>query len=321
MNKDYLQPLKLSYDESFLKRKIAVIYGGWSHERDVSLVSGKACFDAIKTMGANVVLIDPDKDISKFLQQLSDNNIELIFNALHGKYGEDGYMQSLFDMVKIPYTHSGMRASAIAMHKPTSLKIFAGNDIDIPDGKVISAQDVKKISHDNIPLDYPFVIKPVAEGSSFGAYIIPNAQSLPDLKDWCYGDALCETFIAGKELTTAVIADQALGVTELRPTTEFYDYNAKYQDGLTKHILPAPISDDIYQKAQEIAIKAHQLIGCRGATRCDYRYDERNNRLFLLEINTQPGMTPLSLLPEQARFRDIDFQTLIAWILSQARYD
>lgn len=317
----YISPLKLSFDKAFLKRKIAVICGGWSHERDVSLVSGKACFDAIKSMGADVVMIDPDRDISLFLQQLKHYDIEIIFNALHGKYGEDGYMQSLFDMLKIPYTHSGARASVLAMHKPTALQIFAAHHIDIPKGIVVAHDEVKKITAKNIPLSYPFVIKPVAEGSSFGAYIVPDEASLPDLQHWCYGDALCEEFIAGKELTCAVLDQQALGVTELKPTTEFYDYDAKYQDGLTAHILPANIAHDIAHQIMEISVKAHNLLGCRGATRCDYRYDEANQRLCLLEINTQPGMTPLSLLPEQACFRDISFEELIAWILSQARHD
>lgn len=319
MNDIYSKPIILDINNNFSYHNIGVIYGGWSAERDISLISGQACFDAIKKIHNHVILIDPNPHPDVFCQQLRDNHITLVFNALHGSYGEDGYIQSLCDLMKISYTHSGMRASAIAMHKPTSLELFAYHHIDTPKGYVI--KNLSQYHENDLPIQRPMVVKPVSQGSSLGTYIILEDDIFPDFKDWNFGDALCEEYIAGRELTVAVLGNIPLGVTELNPNTSFYDYHAKYNNGITEHIFPANIDDDIYEEAMQISLNAHQIIGCRGATRCDFRYDEKNHRLCLLEINTQPGMTPLSLVPEQAIKRGISFETLITWMLSQATHD
>lgn len=298
-------------------KRIAVLMGGWSSERPVSLVSGRECAKAIRDLGAEAIEIDVNRDIAS---QLKACNPDLAFNALHGQWGEDGRIQSVLEILEIPYTHSGVLASALAMDKTKAKMVFAAAGLDVAKGKLMSRFDAA-IDH---PMSAPYVVKPNADGSSFGVFIVREGENRPPQKlldsDWSCGDeVLVEEFIAGRELTVAVMGDKALGVTEIKTGHEFYDYEAKYAAGGSTHVLnPPDLPVEIAQRAMKEAVVAHNIIGCRGVTRTDFRFDPKTNRLVVLEINTQPGMTPTSLAPEQAANNGISFKDFVNWMLEDA---
>jgi D-alanine-D-alanine ligase len=303
-----------------MSKRVAVLLGGWSAERDVSLSSGTECAAALRESGYDVEEIDVTRDIEALLKRLEPRP-DAVFNALHGRFGEDGHIQAMLNILEIPYTHSGLLASATAMDKARSKEIFKSAGIQCPEGQVLHLGDLRG----GIVIDPPYVIKPNNEGSSVGVHIILPGDNYLPVDDWQYGSsALVEPYIPGRELTVAVMGDRALGVTELRPNDGFYDYEAKYTDGKTVHLCPAPIPDSIAQLCMENAVTAHRALGCRGVSRADFRYDDtmRNpGDLYLLEINTQPGMTPLSLVPEQAQHVGMSFPELVSWMVENAACD
>ena len=303
-----------------MKKHVAVLKGGWSSERDVSLTSGTECANALRKAGYAVTEIDLRRDLGGLLAALEPAP-EVVFNALHGRYGEDGHIQAILNILGIPYTHSGMLASAIAMDKARSKEVFKAAGITCPDGHLVRVEELP----DGVLFDPPYVIKPNNEGSSVGVRIVMPGDNQPAAQAWPYGDtALVEPYIPGRELTVAVLGDRALGVTELRPHRGFYDYEAKYTEGKTVHLCPAPVPDSVAQQAMESAVIAHKALGCRGATRADFRYDDTQRSpgdLFLLEVNTQPGMTPLSLVPEQAAHIGMSFEDLVSWLVENASCD
>jgi D-alanine-D-alanine ligase len=303
-------------------RRVAVLMGGWSAERDVSLVSGKACAKALQEAGYRVREIVVERDLKKLLAALTPRP-EAVFNALHGRWGEDGCIQGVLDILEIPYTHSGLLASALAMNKPMAKRLFEAAGIPVADGKVVPRDAV--LAGD--PMPRPYVVKPTDEGSSVGVRIVmAGDNALPFERDaWPFGDeVLVERYIPGRELTVSVMGDRALAVTELRPLQGFYDYTAKYTPGKTTHLVPAPVPEAITRACLDYALKAHRALGCRGVSRADFRYDDtRGGRgeLYLLEINTQPGMTPLSLVPEQAAHVGLSFAALVSWMVENAACD
>ncbi|MCK9992517.1 MAG: D-alanine-D-alanine ligase [Alphaproteobacteria bacterium] len=300
-------------------RHVAVLKGGWSVERDVSLVSGEKCAEALRGLGYRVSEVDVDDSIANVLVTLKP---DVVFNALHGRWGEDGCMQGLLELLRIPYTHSGVRASATAMDKPTAKRLFHDAGIACPEGRVMDRHALG----DTHPMPPPYVVKPITEGSSAGVFIIRQGDNAPPAqiaaKDWAFGDAvLVERYIPGQELTVAVMGDRPLAVTAIVPNTKFYDYEAKYADGGSRHIIPAEVDAQVYQHAMNVALAAHQALGCRGVSRADFRYDDSvagRDGLYLLEINTQPGMTPTSLVPEQAAYLGISFGELCRWLVEDA---
>jgi D-alanine-D-alanine ligase len=291
--------------------------GGWSAERPVSLVSGKACADAARALGADVVEIDVDRSIAQVLKSVAP---DVALNALHGPWGEDGRIQSVLEIASIPYTHSGVLASALAMDKQMAKAVFASAGLDVPAGKIMDRHEAAQIH----PLEPPYVVKPNADGSSFGVFIVRTGENRPPQmlldNQWRSSDTvLVEEFIPGRELTVAVMGERALAVTEIRTGHEFYDYDAKYAaGGSIHHVNPSDLPPVIQAKAMEQAVQAHQLLGCRGVTRTDFRYDPATNRLVVLELNTQPGMTATSLAPEQAAHEGIGFNDLVKWMLEDA---
>jgi D-alanine-D-alanine ligase len=305
-----------------MKRRVAVLMGGWSSEREVSLVSGRACADALASVGYDVKRIDVTRDLDALVAALKPPP-DVVFNALHGTGGEDGTIQGVLECLRIPYTHSGVLASAVAMHKPTANAVFAAAGLPVPGGKVLSRDEL--VAGD--PLPRPFVVKPPSEGSSVGVRIVrANDNSwAEEARAWAYPDALVEPFIPGRELTVAVMGDRALGVLEIRPNNAtMYDYTAKYAPGGSTHIVPAPIHQRAYDEALDISLHAHRALGCRGVSRADLRYDDTEGepgRLVLLEVNTQPGMTPTSLVPDIAKHAGIDFASLVRWMVENAACD
>jgi D-alanine-D-alanine ligase len=300
--------------------RVAVLHGGMSNEREVSLSSGIQVAAALRETGYDVVLIDVSGDLQALLTALTPKP-DAVFNALHGRFGEDGAIQGVLDFLGIPYTHSGVRASAIAMNKEASKAIFAAHGLPVANGAVIPVEDL--LLTDPMPL--PYVIKPVSEGSSVGVSIIRQGDNrrAAVAQGWRFGRmALVEEFIPGRELTVSVMDDRALAVTDIiADAGTFYDYESKYADGGSHHIVPAQVHPDSYAAALDIAQRAHKALGCRGATRCDFRYDDTKGepgRLVLLELNTQPGLTPTSLLPEQAAYLGIGFPRLCAWMVEHA---
>ncbi|MCG8557275.1 MAG: D-alanine--D-alanine ligase, partial [Proteobacteria bacterium] len=289
-------------------KTVAVLMGGVSAEREVSLVTGKACAEGLREAGYQVTEIDVGRDVAALVDALTPAP-DAVFNALHGRWGEDGCVQGILELLRIPYTHSGLLASALAMDKPVAKQLFEAAGLACPEGVVVEVEDLAK--GDALPR--PYVVKPANEGSSVGVRIIKNGTNLPpvDLDQWPPGTKLMvERFIAGRELTVAVMGDRPLAVTEIRPREGFYDYEAKYTDGRADHVIPAQIPAEIYDRALEMAVTAHKALGCRGVSRADFRYDDTEKAegdLYLLEINTQPGMTPLSLVPEQAAYLNIPF--------------
>ncbi len=299
---------------------VAVLMGGWSAEREVSLASGSGVADALETLGHRVTRIDMGRDVA---QRLAEAKPDVVFNALHGTPGEDGSVQGMLDLMGLRYTHSGQVASVIAIDKQLTKMLLVPHGIPMPGGRIVRTEEL----FERDPLPRPYVLKPVNEGSSVGVAIVTDEGNYgnPIGRDtrgpWSeFDELLAEPFIRGRELTTAVLGQTAMGVTELRPKSGFYDYDAKYTDGLTEHLYPAPIPDEIAQACERIALDAHRLLGCKGASRADFRWDDSRGvgGLFLLEVNTQPGMTPLSLVPEQARHRGMSYAELVQAIVDEA---
>ncbi|WP_265027022.1 D-alanine--D-alanine ligase [Wolbachia endosymbiont (group A) of Bombylius major] len=295
---------------------IAILSGGFSCEREISLMSGKAVKKALDSLSYNAIEIDVDSNIAEKLKKI---NPGLAFIALHGPYGEDGCIQGLLEILGIKYTHSGVMASAVAMNKAMSKHIFRSLSIDTPKGYVISREDVLK---NNIKIDYPYVLKPINEGSSIGVYIIFSHEDYLELKDnssTIMEKMIVEEYIPGIELHTAVLLDEAIGTIEIRPKNKFYDYEAKYTDGFAEHIFPAEIPNNIYKMTLEHALKVHQFLGCKTISRSDFRYNPKNNTLKMLEINTHPGFTELSLVPEIAKLaKGINFNELVKIIIEDS---
>ncbi|PIW28778.1 MAG: D-alanine--D-alanine ligase [Rhodobacterales bacterium CG15_BIG_FIL_POST_REV_8_21_14_020_59_13] len=300
-----------------MTKRIAVLLGGMSAERPVSLISGKACAEALRRKGWDVVEIDPTRELAK---QLSEAAPHVVFNALHGEWGEDGKVQGLLEHYGAPYTHSGVLASALAMDKQRAKAVLEAFGAKCPEGKLVDRYEAAK-EH---AMEPPYVAKPNAQGSSVGVFIVQEGTNRPPAEladpDWELGsEILIEKFIPGRELTVAVLGDRALAVTEIIPKTRFYDYEAKYAAGGSVHEIPARIPKAIEEEAKRLALIAHDAMGCRGLTRSDFRYDESASEpLWLLEINTQPGMTPTSLAPEQAAWSGIEFDDLVQWMAEDA---
>jgi D-alanine-D-alanine ligase len=302
-----------------MDKHVAVLMGGWSAERDVSLRSGKACADALVRLGYRVTRIDVGRDIASVLGTVKP---DVALNVLHGRPGEDGTLQGLLEIIGIPYSHSGVLASSLAMQKDMAKAVFVGAGVAVPEGLVADRLEAAK-EH---LLPPPYVIKPIAEGSSVGVFVVTAEHAHPPQEltrdDWAYGDrVIVEKYIAGKELTCAVVGEQALGVIEIVPTVRFYDYEAKYAPGGSRHLLPAPISPFVYQQVRELALGAHKALGCRGVSRADFRFDDRlegTEGLVCLEVNTQPGMTETSLVPELAGHAGISFDELVRWMVEDA---
>ena len=300
-----------------MKKKVVILAGGYSKEREISLQTGKEVFKSIKKK-YRAIIIDPKGDLVQKLKKIKPH---VVFNALHGRFGEDGYIQSILEKEKIKYTHSGVKSSSIAIDKDLSKKIFNKHKILTPYSIKMkySKLNKKKIQTDiKKKFKYPVVVKPINEGSSVGVYICNKQnifKSLDKLKN--YNEVLIEQYIPGKEIQVAIMGNRKLGAIELVPKRKFYDYKAKYnKNANTKHIMPANISKDNYEKAMNIALKAHKLLKCRGVTRSDFKFF--NNKFYLLELNTQPGMTALSLVPEIARYKNISFFKLLLWIINDA---
>jgi len=302
------------------KKHVAVLMGGWASERPVSIATGKPCAQALRNAGYKVSEIDMDRDIVEVLKSLKP---DVVFNALHGPFGEDGGIQGVLELLQIPYTHSGVLASALAMDKEKAKTIVRRVGVPVAEAMVMDRMEAAQ-KHAMKP---PYVIKPVNEGSSFGVVIVrdenDNALAQVSSKDWPYGERIMvERFIPGRELTCTVMGDVALGVTEIIPVdTKFYDFEAKYAAGGSKHECPAKIKPNIYQKIQTLSLKAHQAIGCRGVTRSDFRLDDGlmgTGELIWLELNTQPGMTPTSLVPELAAHAGHSFEDLVTWMVEDA---
>ncbi|WP_265038982.1 D-alanine--D-alanine ligase [Wolbachia endosymbiont (group A) of Yponomeuta plumbellus] len=295
---------------------IAILSGGFSCEREISLMSGKAIKKALDSLSYNAIEIDVDSNIAEKLRKI---NSGLAFIALHGPYGEDGCIQGLLEILGIKYTHSGVMASAVAMNKVMSKHIFRSLSIDTAKGYVISREDLLK---NNIKIDYPYVLKPINEGSSIGVYIIFSHEDYLELKDnssTIMEKMIVEEYIPGIELHTAVLLDEAIGTIEVRPKNKFYDYEAKYTDGFAEHIFPAEIPNNIYKMTLEHALKVHQFLGCKTISRSDFRYNPKNNTLKMLEINTHPGFTELSLVPEIAKLaKGINFNELVKIIIEDS---
>jgi D-alanine-D-alanine ligase len=302
-----------------MAQHVAVLMGGWSSERPVSLNSGAQCAAALETGGYRVTRVDVGRDVAEVLARLKPDTA---FNALHGPFGEDGCIQGILEVLAIPYTHSGVLASALAMNKPRAKDVMKAAGIPVAESVIVNRFDAAKV-HVMPP---PYVVKPPNEGSSFGVLIVredaphPPQQLYAD--DWPYGDTvMVEKFVAGRELTVAVRGDEALDIIDIVTDNRFYDYDAKYAPGGSKHILPAQISSIVYQNVRMLAVKAHKALGCRGISRADFRYDDRpggSGELICLEINTQPGMTATSLVPDMAAYAGISFPELVKWIVEDA---
>ena len=302
------------------KLHVAVLMGGWSAEREVSLSSGKGIADALEKNGHKVSRVDMDRNIALILDGIRP---DVVFNALHGVPGEDGSVQGMLDLMQIPYTHSGLATSVIAIDKELTKQQLVPAGIPMPKGKIVSSASLYEAD----PLPRPYVLKPVNEGSSVGVAIVTDDSNYgnPISRDaagpWQeFDELLAEPFIRGRELTTAVLGDKALCVTELKTAQGFYDYDAKYTEGLTEHVCPAEIPAEIEKLCMDYALRAHQILGCKGTSRTDFRWDDEQGAagLFVLETNTQPGMTPLSLVPEQARQMGISYEQLVEIIVREA---
>ncbi len=300
---------------------VVVLMGGWSSEREVSLTSGRGVAFALRERGwSRVSELDMERDVAARLAELKP---DVVFNALHGTPGEDGTVQGLLDLMQIPYTHSGLTTSAIAIDKELTKLVLVPHGVRMPAGKVVASESLFEAD----PMPRPYVVKPVNEGSSVGVAIITDDGNTgnPIGRDvegpWHQFDRLlAEPFVKGRELTVAVMGGEALAVTELKPVAGFYDYDAKYTDGLTEHVCPAEVPDNIATSMLDMAAKAHRLLGCKGASRSDFRWDDEAGEagIYLLEINTQPGMTALSLVPEQARERGIEYGELVERLIAEA---
>ena len=295
---------------------VAVLMGGRSSEREVSLVSGAACATALEASGAKVTRVDAGRDLAQVLTALKP---DVVFNALHGEWGEDGCVHGVLETLALPYTHCGVLASALAMDKAKSKAVLAAAGVTVPGGGLFNRFEAAR---DHV-MPPPYVVKPNAEGSSVGVFLVFEGANSPPQEliapSWTYGEeVMIEPYIAGFELSVAVMDGKALTVTEIVPRTGFYDYDAKYGEGGSSHVVPARIPADATERAKAMAVAAHAARGCRGVTRSDFRYDDINHLLVLLEVNTQPGMTPTSLVPEQAAHLGIGFEDLVCWIVEDA---
>ncbi len=306
-----------------MKKHVAVLMGGISAERDVSLNSGAACAKALAEQGFQVTPVDVDRSVG---QVLADLKPDVAFNALHGPFGEDGIIQGVLEMLGIPYTHSGVLASALAMRKDRAKDVLKAAGLPVAEGRTIDRLTAAK-AHILPP---PYVVKPLAEGSSFGVLIVKEDQLHPPQEltreDWPYGEeVLVERYVAGRELTCAVIGGKAYDVIEIKASDGgWYDYNAKYAAGGSVHELPANLKENIYHFVQELTLKAHKALGCRGVSRADFRYDDRpggTGEIVILEVNTQPGMTATSLVPEIAAYAGLTFGELVKWMVEDASCD
>ncbi len=300
-----------------MAKHIAVLMGGWSAERAVSLVSGAAVTHALQRLGMRATAIDVQRDMGALMTRLFPRP-DAVFNALHGRWGEDGCVQGLLDILGVPYTHSGRLASALAMDKPTAKRLFAAEGLRVPEHVLATRAEILAAD----PLPRPYVIKPRDEGSSVGVLIVREGDNAPPAvpEDSSPRRALMvERFIPGRELTVAVMGDRALAVTEITTGRGFYDYDAKYAPGGSKHVVPAQVPKKIHDEALAMGLAAHRALGCRGVSRADLRYDGR--RIYLLEVNTQPGMTSTSLVPEQAAHVGISFDELVRWMVDNAECD
>jgi D-alanine-D-alanine ligase len=300
-----------------MTRHVAVLMGGWSAEREVSLVSGASVVRALQAKGLQVTAIDVQRDMGALLTRLYPRP-DVVFNALHGRYGEDGCVQGLLNMLALPYTHSGLLASALAMDKPAAKRLFEAAGLPVARHVVVTRAEL--LSGD--PLPRPYVVKPINEGSSVGVAIVREGDNNLPFSDshWPYAEhVMVEAFVPGTELTVAVMGDRPLAVTEIRSARAFYDYAAKYEAGGSQHLIPAPVAEPIYRRALDISLAAHNALGCRGVSRADLRFDGKE--VYLLEINTQPGMTPTSLVPEQAAHCGYSFEDLVLWMVDHAEYD
>ena len=303
-----------------MSKLVAVLMGGFSSERPVSLATGEACAGALERAGYAVERVDVDRQLSATLAKLKP---DAAFNALHGPFGEDGTVQGILEYLDIPYTHSGVLASALAMDKEQAKRVAKAAGVPVAEAKVMDRHEIGP-AH---PMTPPYVVKPVAEGSSFGIVIVDEGQSVPPQsitsEQWRYGDrVMVERYVHGRELTCAVMGGVALGVTEIVPEGHaYYDYDAKYAEGGSSHVLPADIKPSVYQNIQYLSLKAHEAIGCRGVSRSDFRYDDRyspNGEVIWLEVNTQPGMTATSLVPELAAHAGHTFEELVSWMVEDA---
>ena len=302
------------------KLHVVVLMGGWANERPVSLMSGEGVAKALEARGHKVTRIDMDRQVAA---RIAEAKPDVVFNALHGVPGEDGTVQGMLDLMGIPYTHSGLATSVIAIDKELTKQALVPHDIPMPGGRIVKSAEL----FEGDPLKRPYVLKPVNEGSSVGVAIVTAESNYgnPIRRDaagpWQeFASLLAEPYIRGRELTTAVVGERALTVTELVPKSGFYDFDAKYTDGMTEHVCPAKIPPEITELCKEYALRAHHILGCRGTSRADFRWDDEQGEagLFLLEVNTQPGMTPLSLVPEQARFCGMDYGDLVEVIIAEA---
>ena len=303
-------------------KSVAVLMGGISREREVSLVSGKTVAEALRRAGYEAATLEVGPDIAAIAPAL-DPAPDVVFNTLHGRYGEDGRVQGLLDILGIPYTHSGVLASALAMDKPMAKRLYRDAGIRCPE-HIIASREAMIAGE---PMERPYVVKPHNEGSSLDVRIFTQDTEEPPFTedDWPYGDTvMVERYVPGREITVAVMGERALGVTEIRPKAGFYDYAAKYTGGVAEHLIPAPLPEAVYARAMSDSLTAHKALGCRGVSRADLRYDDTAggpDAVHLLEINTLPGMTPMSLVPELAAHAGIDFPTLVSWMVEHARCD
>jgi len=304
-------------------KHVAVLMGGWSAERPVSLNSGRQCADALEAAGYRVTRVDVDRAIADTLARLRP---DVAFNALHGRYGEDGTIQGVLEVLNIPYTHSGVLASALAAQKDLAKFVLAASGVPVPYGVTIDRHEAAR-AH---ALEPPYVLKPINEGSSLGIVIVKDGRAHPPQEvgraDWPYGDRLiAERYVAGKELTCATMGDRVFDIIEIVPVSEaFYGYDAKYAKGGSRHILPANLKPNIYHKVQELTLRAHRALGCRGVSRADFRFDDTKGdegELVCLEVNTQPGMTETSLVPDMAAYAGMSFRELVAWMVEDASCD
>ena len=302
--------------------RVAVLFGGISAEREVSLASGGQCIAALREAGFEVVPVEVGEDLAAVIAALQAAKPDAVFNTLHGRFGEDGCIQGVLDWLGLPYTGSGVRASAIAMDKPAAKAVLASAEIPLPPHRLVTPEELESAD----PMPRPFVVKPPNEGSSVGVTILREGDNrrAAIAREWRFGPRIMvEPYIPGRELTVAVMGDRALAVTEITTDLQFYDYDAKYADGGSRHAIPAPVHPEIERQAMAVALAAHRALGCRGVSRADFRYDDtagEPGRLFLLEVNTQPGMTRTSLVPEQAAHVGIPFPALCAWMVEQARH-
>ncbi len=297
-----------------MSRRVVVLLGGWSAEREVSLVSGAACARALAEAGYQVETVDPTRDLGDLIRRLTPSP-DVVFNALHGRWGEDGRIQGLLDILAIPYTHSGALASAMAMDKPVAKTLFRAAGIPVADHVVCDRETLAA----GPAMEPPYVVKPLDEGSSVGVRIVRVGDPPPAIagEPWPWGErVMVERFIPGREFTVAVMGGRALAVTEITTERGFYDYDAKYAPGGSRHVIPADLAPDVYAEVLRLSVLAHHALGCRGVSRADLRYDGRT--LFMLEVNTQPGMTPTSLVPEQAAHVGISFRDLVVWMVENA---